>query len=48
MKKVYDDRSLGYSQKEEFQLPEGFDPCNTSEIPDSDIPEETGLDDLFN
>lgn len=48
MKKVYDDRSLGYSQKEEFQLPKGFDPCNTSEIPDSDIPEETGLDDLFN
>lgn len=48
MKKVYDDQSLGYSQKEEFQLPEGFDPCNTSEMPDGDIPEETGLDDLFN
>ncbi len=28
MRKVYNDRSLGYSQNERFQIPEGFDYCN--------------------
>ena len=48
MKKVYEDPSLGYSQQESFELPEGFDPCAGSEVPDSEVFEETGLDDLFN
>lgn len=48
MKKVYDDPSLGYSQQEKFKLPEGFDPCASSETSTGEIPEETGLDDLFN
>ena len=49
MKKVYDDPNLGYSQKQEFDLPEGFDPCgDDSELPDEGFIEESGLDDLFN
>lgn len=30
MRKVYNDKSLGYSQNEQFKLPPGFDPCGTS------------------
>ena len=49
MKKVYDDPNLGYSQKQTFDLPEGFDPCgDDSELPDEGFIEESGLDDLFN
>ena len=50
MNKVYADKSLGYSQDERFDIPEGFDPCagvdentvNTSSPVDSG-----GLDTLF-
>ncbi len=49
MKKVYADKSLGYSQEDEFDIPEGFDPCK--DILDSDeapaIEENEGLDNLF-
>jgi len=31
MKKVYADRSLGYSQEEKFDLPEGYDPCKSKD-----------------
>ena len=48
MKKVYDDPTLGYDQQERFKLPEGFDPCASSETPDGEVIEEGGLDDLFN
>ena len=49
MKKVYDDPNLGYSQKQTFDLPEGFDPCgDDSELSDEGFIEESGLDDLFN
>lgn len=48
MKKVYDDPTLGYSQEERFQLPEGFDPCAGTETPEGEVFEESGLDDLFN
>lgn len=48
MKKVFDDPSLGYSQKEVFKMPEGFDPCAGSEDSAGEVVEETGLDDLFN
>lgn len=48
MKKVFDDPSLGYSQQERFKLPEGFDPCASSETSMDDIIEDVGMDDLFN
>lgn len=48
MKKVFDDKSLGYSQNEQFKLPEGFDPCAGLETTGGAIPEENGLDNLFN
>lgn len=47
MKKVFDDKSLGYDQKQTFKLPDGFDPCAGSESADGAV-EEVGLDDLFN
>lgn len=47
MKKVFDDPTLGYDQKETFKMPEGFDPCSGSETPNETV-EEQGLDDLFN
>lgn len=37
MKKVYADKSLGYSESEKFQLPDGYDPCGMAEEPDNDI-----------
>lgn len=47
MKKVYEDPTLGYKQDEHFNLPEGFNPCGTSE--QSSTGEELmELDDLFN
>ena len=50
MKKVYADKSLGYSEDEVFDIPEGFDPCKDI-LADDEAPaieEKTGLDDLFN
>ena len=29
MKKVFADRSLGYDPNETFDIPEGFDPCQS-------------------
>ena len=50
MQKVFADKSLGYSQEDEFDIPEGFDPCkdilSTEDAPA--IEEEEGLDALFN
>jgi penicillin-binding protein 1A len=52
MQKVYKDKSLGYSESEHFQIPEGFDPCgdslDNSYSPDSPTyGDNSGLDDLF-
>ena len=47
MNKVFADPTLGYDPAEEFQLPEGFDPCAGSEASYDDSG-DTGLDDLFN
>jgi penicillin-binding protein 1A len=52
MQKVYKDKSLGYSESEHFQIPEGFDPCgdslDNSYSPDNeDYGASGGLDDLF-
>ncbi len=47
MKKVFDDKSLGYDEKERFKLPEGFDPCAEAGS-EGVVVEEPGLDELFN
>jgi penicillin-binding protein 1A len=52
MQKVYKDKSLGYSESEHFQIPDGFDPCgdslDNSYSPDNeDYGASGGLDDLF-
>ncbi len=49
MKKVYDDPTLEYSQKEVFSLPDGFNPCGDSDVAgSSQYDQEPGkLDDLF-
>lgn len=49
MNKVYADKSLGYSQDERFEIPEGFDPCSgMNESTDSDsVVTDGGIDDLF-
>ena len=50
MLKVYGDKSLGYDETEEFQLPEDYDPCR-DQVLEGETVEPTpdmGLDDLFN
>lgn len=49
MNKVYADKSLGYSQDERFEIPEGFDPCaGMNKSTDSDsVVTDGGIDDLF-
>ncbi|MGN1256198.1 MAG: hypothetical protein ACI4UA_03430, partial [Bacteroidaceae bacterium] len=50
LKKVYADKSLGYSQDEDFDIPAGFDPCGQQEDTDQDMESSTEsvLDDLAN
>lgn len=51
MVKVLGDKSLGYDEKETFQLPEGYDPCkDDGNLHEGGNPEEPieGLDELFN
>lgn len=53
MRKVYDDKTLGYGESEKFSLPEGYDPCKDAVIggDNGEIIEEettTGLDEFFN
>jgi penicillin-binding protein 1A len=43
MKKVYADKSLGYSPDVKFDVPEDFDPCHSE---DSEM-EEFGIDEVF-
>ncbi len=45
MNKVYADKSLGYSQDEQFVFPEGFDPCNN--VTGSSETNGGGLDNFF-
>jgi len=50
LKKVYADKSLGYSEDEQFEFPQNFDPCRSSvEEPDNEEEnaETIGLDNLF-
>ncbi len=50
LKKLYADRSLGYSQDEDFDIPAGFDPCGQQETAggEEDAGEEAVLDELGN
>ena len=46
--KVYKDSSLGYSAEEKFDIPEGFDPCDSKlSIEEAPTEEYIGLDDIF-
>lgn len=47
MSKVFADKSLGYDEKDTFQLPEGFDPCASNGEENTEPVPEKGLDDLF-
>jgi penicillin-binding protein 1A len=48
---VYADKTLGYSQDERFDIPDGFNPCAAETYDDDGSQAEElggGLDDLFN
>lgn len=45
--KVFADKSLGYSETETFDIPEGFDPCATSFVDEEPIEETVGIDEVF-
>ena len=49
LKKVFQDGRLGYSPEENFDMPDGFDPCGkeSDDIIYGDVDESIGLDDLF-
>lgn len=46
---VFDDKTLGYSQDEKFDLPEGFDPCETVKFDETVVEDVSvgGIDDIF-
>ena len=48
--KVFADKSLGYSQEEDFDIPEGFDPCGQADESETEeeIAVESVLDNLAN
>lgn len=48
MKKVFADKSLGYSQNDVFDLPEGFNPCGSDASVPTSEPVSEGIDDFFN
>ena len=37
MRRVFNDRQLGYSEEAIFDLPEGYNPCEMSEIDVTDV-----------
>lgn len=47
MSKVFADKSLGYDEKDSFQLPEDFDPCAGNGEETVQPAADHGLDDLF-
>ncbi len=51
MKKVYADKTLGYSEEEKFNIPDDFSICSSTNkriIHDQDMEQPAGLDDFFN
>ncbi|MCD7932044.1 MAG: hypothetical protein LUH15_12215 [Tannerellaceae bacterium] len=49
MKKVYADKSLSYSQKDEFLIPDGFSLCvnGGNTLDTTTHPQQDGIDELF-
>lgn len=47
MKKVYADTSLGYSEDDVFEMPEGFDPCASSDSDDGETDEEEIFEEIL-
>ena len=47
MNKVNANPAVGYTQDEEFDIPEDFNPCATRSY-EAPVVESKGLDDLFN
>lgn len=47
MKRVYADRTLGYSTEETFDIPRDFDPCKNDFEGEEEIIEEVGIDAIF-
>ena len=45
---VFKDKSLGYSADEKFDLPEGFDPCESIVVDETAVDEVGGIDEVFN
>lgn len=49
MKRVYADKSLGYSTEEAFDIPKNFDPCQSEFDAEGEEPiEDMGIDEIFN
>lgn len=48
LQKVFADKTLGYSEDEKFELPEGFDPCANTLLMEDSIPDEiVEIDQIF-
>ena len=45
--RVFADKTLGYDENEQFQLPDGFDPCKDNGDINLEPASENGLDDWF-
>jgi len=47
MQRVYQDKRLGYSQEAVFDVPAGFNPCETDESGLQDVEEGTSIEEVF-
>ena len=47
MQRVYGDSRLGYSQADVFDVPAGFNPCETDESELTEVDEGTSIEDVF-
>ena len=47
MQRVYKDKRLGYSQEAVFDVPAGFNPCETDESGLQDVEEGTSIEEVF-
>ena len=48
MQRLYKDKTLGYSADATFDLPEGYNPCQSAAaLPEEESPEGAGIEDIF-
>jgi len=47
MQRIYQDKQLGYSQADVFDVPAGFNPCETDESGVVEVDEETSIEEVF-